>query len=63
MLNEKWRGRFRKAGRFLLYLALVLYLLMLYDKVSSMQADISSIESDVSSIQSDVSSIESNTSR
>ncbi len=59
MLNEKWRGRSKRIGRLLVYLAAVIYLLMLYDKISSIQSDIDSIQSDVSSIQSDVSSIES----
>ena len=59
MLNQKWRGRLRVAGRLLVYLAAVIYLLMLYDKVSSMQSDIDSIQSDVSSIESDVGTIQS----
>jgi hypothetical protein len=52
-MSDKGRARLRAIGRFVLYTAVVIYLLMLYDKISS-------IESDVSSIQSDVSTIESN---
>jgi len=59
MLSEKWRVRIRVGGKFFLYIAIVIYLLVLLDDISSMQSDISSIQSDVSSIQSDVSSIES----
>lgn len=58
MLSEKWRGRLRTAGRAIVFVAAVIYLLMLYSEISAMRSDISSIESDVSSIQSDVSSIE-----
>lgn len=59
MITEKWRARGRKLGRAIIYLAAIIYLLMLYDKISSMQSDIDSIQLDVSSIQSNVSSIES----
>jgi len=59
MITEKWRARWRKIGRVLVYAAALVYLLVLYDKISSIQSDIDSIQSDVSSIQSDVSSIES----
>jgi hypothetical protein len=51
MFSEKWRTRFRKAGRALIYVVVVVYLFMLYDKISSMQSDIDSIQSDVSSIE------------
>jgi hypothetical protein len=57
MLNDKWRRRLWRAGRLLLYLVAVIYLLMLYDKISSMQSGIDSIQSDVSSIESDLSGI------
>ena len=59
MITEKWRARGRKIGRVFVYAAALVYLLVLYDKISSIQSDIDSIQSDVSSIQSDVSSIES----
>jgi hypothetical protein len=59
MISEKWRSRWRKIGRALVYVAAIIYLLVLLYDIDSMQSDISSMPSDVSSIQSDVSSIES----
>jgi hypothetical protein len=50
MITEKWRSRFRKTGRVLVYVAAVVYLLALYDKISSIQSDIDSIQSDMSSL-------------
>ncbi len=58
MFSQGWRGRLLTAGRATAFVAVVIYLLMLYSEISAMRSDISSIESDVSSIQSDVSSIE-----
>jgi cell division protein FtsL len=62
MISEKWRARFRKIGRALVYVAAVVYLLALDDEISSMRSDISSIQSDISSIQSDVSSMQTDVS-
>jgi hypothetical protein len=61
MIAEKWRARWRKTGRVLLYVAAVVYLLVLLYDIDSMQSDISSIQSDVSSMQSDLSNIEDGT--
>jgi len=61
MIAEKWRARWRKPGRVLLYVAAVVYLLVLLYDIDSMQSDISSIQSDVSSMQSDLSNIEDGT--
>jgi hypothetical protein len=58
MITEKWRARFRNIGRVLVYVAAIIYLLALSDKISSMQSDIASIQSrNVSSMRSDVSDI------
>jgi len=59
MVTEKWRARWRKTGRVLVYIAAVVYLLVLLYDIDSVQSDINSIQSDVSSIQSDVSSMQS----
>lgn len=50
MISEKWSVRLRKAGRTLIYLAVIVYLFALYTKISSMQSDISSMQSDISSL-------------
>jgi len=42
----KRRARLRQAGRPLVYLAAVIYLLMLYDNISSIESEISSMQSD-----------------
>jgi len=62
MFTDKWKKRIMHTGRTLLYILAVLYLLGLYENISSMRDSISSIESDVGSIQSDVSSIQSDVS-
>jgi len=58
-MTDKWQRRCRVASRAVTYLAIVIYLLMLYGEVSSIESEMDAIQSDVSSIQSDVSSIES----
>jgi len=58
MFSEKWRRRWRSVGRFLLYSAIVIYLLVLLYDINSMATDISSIQSDVDTIQSNVSDLQ-----
>jgi hypothetical protein len=50
MVSQQWSARLRKAGRTLIYLAVIVYLLALYSKISAMQSDVSAMQSDISSL-------------